>query len=329
MTSTASSPTLHPALRAIVEQAAAFPPMPSLPVAIVRKGTPRALATGLPPEEVHDVEDVTIDANGHPMRLRIYRPDAEKGLPLILFYHGSGFVMCSIETHDAMCRQICKGARAIVVSVDYRLAPEHPFPAAPVDAWAALLWAASHARGLGADPTRIALCGDSAGANLAAITALRARDNGGPPVAAQALIYPVTDHYAGSHPSYAERGEGQGLTSADMRWFWNHYLPAPTPERLTAVSPLRRADLTDLPPAYITTAEFDVLRDEGEAYAHALIRAGVSVTARRYRDMNHGFLNWVGVVDSATAAMDHMTAWLRATLALPAQSPEPDTGKSR
>ncbi|WP_293853576.1 alpha/beta hydrolase [uncultured Alsobacter sp.] len=302
---------LDPFLADLVAIAAKFPAMSALPVERVRKAVPRQLATGLPKVEVASVEDIAIPGPDQPIPLRVYRPDAGHGHPVTVFFHGSGFVICSLDTHDDMCRQICRGSGHVVVSVDYRLAPEHPFPAAPRDCLAAVQWVAANALTFGGDPARLAVCGDSAGGCLATVVARQCRDAGGPRIAAQALIYPVTDHYSASHDSYAERGSGYGMTEGDMRWFWNHYCPDPAQGADPVASPLRAGDLAGLPPTYLVTAEYDVLRDEGRLYAGKLTEDGVPVTTRHYDDVNHGYLHWVGIVPTATRTMDELTLWLR------------------
>ena len=200
----------------------------------------------------------------------------------MVFFHGSGFVLCSLDTHDGMCRNLCAGTGCVVVSVDYRLAPEAKFPAAPDDCLAATRWAVANAAALGADPGRVFVAGDSAGGNLAAVTALRIRDEGGPRLLGQLLIYPVTDYYEPGTPSMIENAEGYGLTRAGMIWFWNHYLAAPSDGANPHASPFRAADLSGLPPALVVTAEYDPLRDEGEYYADRLRQAGVPTQMKRW-----------------------------------------------
>jgi acetyl esterase len=223
--------------------------------------------------------------------------------------------VCSLDTHDVMCRNLCAGAGCVVASVDYRLAPEHKFPAAPEDCLHATRWAGANAAALGADPARIAVGGDSAGGNLAAVTALRVRDEGGPALCAQLLIYPVTEHWDAGMPSYAENAEGYGLTRDGMKWFWGHYLADPTDARHPHAAPLRAPDLRGLPLALVVTAEYDPLRDEGERYAARLREAGVPTELVRYAGMNHGFFFWPGVVDVAGTALDAASAWLRRAFA--------------
>jgi len=234
-----------------------------------------------------------------------------------VFFHGSGFVLCSLDTHDGMCRNLCAGAGCVVASVDYRLAPEHKFPAGPDDCLHATRWTAAHAVKLGADPTRIAVGGDSAGGNMAAVTALRMRDERGPALCGQLLLYPVTDYHTPGTPSYEENAEGYGLTRDTMKWFWHHYLHDPSEGMLPHASPLRALDLSGLPPALVITAEFDPLRDEGELYAKRLATSGVAVTLSRYDGVNHGFMFWTGVVDKAGSAMNEACEWLREIFANP------------
>ena len=198
-----------------------------------------------------------------------------------MFFHGGGYVIGDVDTHDNQCRMLCREAEAVVLSVGYRLAPEHPFPAAPEDCFAATRWAAEHVDRLGGDAGRIAVAGDSAGGNLAAVVALMARDAGGPALAAQLLIYPGTD-FAGGYPSETENAEGFFLTRADMEWFREQYLAGADPSD-PRLSPIAAPDLSGLPPAVVATAEFDPLRDQGDAYARALEEAGVPVIARRLR----------------------------------------------
>jgi acetyl esterase len=305
---------LHPQLMAMVKKASRQKRMHEAPLDLVRSAAPRILDSGVPREGVASIEDLVMDNAGHTVPLRVYRPDDHSGLPLILFFHGGGFTLCSIETHDGMCRQICNRSQAVVVSVDYALAPERPYPAAIGDCRAATLWAVRHAGELGANASRLGLCGDSAGGNLGIAVARSLEGAAGLTAKALALLYPVTDHYSAGHPSYVEHGSGCGLTGDEMRWLWDNYLPDATLAADLDVSPLRADDLARLPATYIATAEYDVLRDEGIAFAARLSRAGVPVVHRHYADMNHGFLNWVGVVGRAAEAMDDLGGWLRANL---------------
>jgi acetyl esterase len=246
--------------------------------------------------------------------LRIYTPLGEGPFPLMMFFHGSGFVVCSLDTHDGMARNLCAGTGCVVVSVDYRLAPEAKFPAAPDDCLAATRWAAANAAALGGDPGKMFVAGDSAGGNLAAVTALRLRDEGGPQLLGQLLIYPVTDHYEPGTPSMMENAEGYGLTRVGMMWFWDHYLEHPSHGANPYASPLRAGDWRGLPPALVVTAEYDPLRDEGEYYAERLRQAGVPTEMKRWDGMNHGFFFWPGVVERSGQAMDEACDWVRRAL---------------
>jgi acetyl esterase len=268
-----------------------------------------------PGKPVRSIVDDAFDGPAGPVRVRIYTPAGDGPFPLIVYYHGGGFVLCSLDTHDTICRNLAADCPALVVSVDYRLAPEHSWPAASDDAVAAVRWAADAAASLGADPARIVVAGDSAGGNLAAVTALRLRDAAGPAIRGQLLIYPVTDHAEAGHPSYATYANGFGLTDADMRWFFEQYVPIESDRTHPLVSPLRAPDLSGLAPAHVMTAEYDVLRDEGEAYARRLAEAGVPVEAIRFDGLNHGCVNQVGAWPSVEPAHDAMVRWLRAVFA--------------
>lgn len=305
--------TLHPTIQAALEQAAALPPIHTLPLETVRAGFATRYAA-IPRPEVGAVEDRTIAGPRGPLGLRIYRPDGAGPHPIIVFVHGGGFAICSPATHDGPCRQICLKADAVVVSVDYALAPEHKFPAGPDDCLAATRWVGEHAAEIGGDAGRIVLMGDSAGGTLAAVTALRVRDEGGPCLAAQILLYPVTDYYEPGTRSYVERGAGFGLTADAMKWFWDHYLTDPGQGRHPHASPLQAPDLAGLPPAYIVIAEYDPLRDEGRHFAQRLEEAGVPTTLAYYADMNHGFMSWVGVIDRSDDALASACAWLKTTI---------------
>ena len=310
---------VDPQIQALLDRGTGVPATHTLPVAEARRQYEARIALMAPPAPVAAVSARTIDGPGGPLALRIYTPAGEGPFPLMVFFHGSGFVLCSLDTHDGMCRNLAAGIGCVVVSVDYRLAPEHPFPAGPDDCLAATRWAAAHAVGLGADPARVMVAGDSAGGNMAAVTALRVRDEGGPDLCGQVLLYPVTDHHAPGTPSYVENGDGYGLTADTMRWFWDHYLARPKDAAHPHASPLRADSLAGLPPAWVMSAEYDPLRDEAELYAERLSAAGVPVAMSRRAGMNHGFLFWVGVVAAADAAMAETCAWGRSAFAAAAR----------
>ena len=302
---------VDPQIQALLDRGSGVPATHTLPVDEARRLYEARVAVMAPPAEVAIVAERDIAGPAGPLRLRIYTPKGHGPFPLMMFFHGSGFVLCSLDTHDGMCRNLAAGIGCAVVSVDYRLAPEHKFPAGPDDCLAATRWAAAHAGELGADPLRVMLAGDSAGGNMAAVTALRARDEGGPALSGQMLLYPVTDYHTPGTPSYEENADGYGLTRDTMKWFWAHYLNDAKEAAHPYVSPLRAEDLTGLPPAYVLSAEYDPLRDEAERYGERLRAAGVPVEITRRAGMNHGFMFWVGLVDGADSAMADACAWAR------------------
>jgi acetyl esterase len=265
-----------------------------------------------PPLPMARVEPLSIPGPAAPIPARLYAPPGAPPppRPLLVYFHGGGWCVGSLETHDGSCRFLAAHSGAAVLSVDYRLAPEHPFPAAADDALAAFRWAAGSAEELGADPRRIAVIGDSAGGNLAASVSLMSRDAGGPLPAMQVLIYPVTDAVGGQR-SRDLFARGFLLTKADKDWFERHYLPDPTASADPRVSVLRADDLAGLPPAYVTTAGFDPLRDEGEAYAERLRAAGVRTALRRHPGLIHGFANLTAISRTALGAMHELVGALR------------------
>jgi acetyl esterase len=246
--------------------------------------------------------------------VRIYTPAGSGPFPVLVFFHGGGWVIGDLDTQDGACRALANGAGCLVVSVGYRLAPEHKFPAAPDDTYAATKWVAANAASINADPARIAVGGDSAGGNLTAVTAQMARQRGGPRLAFQLLIYPVTDG-ACDTASYRDNADGYLLTKEMMLWFWNHYVRNPEERFNSMASPLRAQSLKGLPPALVQTAEFDPLRDEGEAYAARLQEAGVPVKLTRYDGMIHGFFGMASVIDRATTAIGEAAEALRSAFA--------------
>ena len=239
-------------------------------------------------EPIKSVEDRLIPGPKGTIPVRIYTPEGEGPLPVLVYFHGGGWVLCNLDTHDPICRALANLVGCIVVSVDYRLAPEHKYPAAVEDCYAATCWVAENATAIGGDPTRLAVGGDSAGGNLTAVVSLIARDEDGPPIIFQLLIYPVTDYYLPGTASYTENQEGYLVTRTDMIWYFGHYLSSQDEAQDPHVSPLKAPDLSNLPPAMVITAEFDPLRDEGEAYAQRLQEAGVPVILKRYNGLIHG-----------------------------------------
>ena len=308
---------VDPQIQALLDKGASVPATHTLPIEVARAQYEARIGLMARPDEIASVREETIEGPGGPLRLRIYTPHGAGPFPLLVFFHGSGFVLCSLDTHDGMCRNLCAGAASVVASVDYRLAPEHKFPAASEDCLHATRWAAAHAADLGADASRIVVGGDSAGGNLAAVTALRLRDEGGAALCGQLLLYPVTDYHTPGTPSYDENSEGYGLTRDTMKWFWAHYLNDAAEAAYPHACPLRAPDLSGLPPALVITAQYDPLRDEGELYAEKLGAAGVPTALTRYDGVNHGFMFWVGIVDQAGAAMIEACAWLRGIFSSP------------
>jgi acetyl esterase len=263
---------------------------------------------------VRSSQDVVLPGPAGELPARVYRPDVDGAVPTIVFLHGGGFVIGDLDTHDDHCRLLCKEVGAVVLSVDYRLAPEHPFPAGFEDCLAATRWAAEHVDELGGDADRIAVAGDSAGGNLSAAVALAVRE-GGPRLAAQLLLYPAVDFVEDSgHASRIENAEGLFLTADDMRWFGDNYVPDAAHRTDPRASVLLATDLSGLPPAVVATAEYDPLRDEGEAYAAALEKAGVEVVARRYDGLIHGFFGLGPVSPGSQAAALELCADLKALL---------------
>ena len=303
---------LDPQARAFLENArkSGAAGFETLPVDLARKAFLGVVALAGPPEEVAKIEDRTVP--GGP-RVRIYAPAGPGPKPALIYFHGGGWVLGAPETIDVPCRRLAKKSGCVVVSVDYRLAPEHRFPTPLDDCYAATRYVAEHAAELGIDPRRLAVGGDSAGGNLAAAVTLVARDRRGPTLGFQLLVYPVTDH-AFDTSSYQAFGRDYGLSEAAMRWYWAQYLARPEDGNNPLASPLK-ADLRRLPPALVITAEFDPLRDEGEAYAARLRAAGVRVQAKRYDGQLHGFFQMGGVMDKGKEAIDAAAAALSAALA--------------
>ncbi len=253
-------------------------------------------------EPVASVEDRAITANGAQIPVRIYRPESGPAVkPALVWFHGGGWVIGSLDGSDFGCRIMANASGCTVISVDYRLAPEYKFPTAVDDCLAVTKWVAENGPELGVDGARIAVGGDSAGGNLAAVVSQLARDGGGPAIAFQALVYPVTN-YDFSTASYRDNAEGYLLERDSMEWFWGHYLRSEADGASTKASPLRHTNLAGLPPAIVLTAEFDPLRDEGEAYAKRMRAAGVPVEARRYDGQIHGFFANPAIDDGSEAA---------------------------
>jgi acetyl esterase len=264
-------------------------------------------------EPVHSVVDRTIAGPGGELPVRVYRPDVPGPLPVLVYFFGGGWTLGSVETSDAVCRSLTNATGAIVVAPGYRLAPEHKFPAAVRDCHATVDWIAAHPATIGADATRIAVGGDSAGGNLAAAVTLLARAHGGPDLAAQLLVYPNTDYLSDTR-SLHENTDPYLFNRTSVDWYWGHYLGDPADGRDPLASPLRAPQLSGLPPALVVTAQYDPLRDQAEAYARRLERAGVPVRCSRYDGMVHGFFCMSGELDAGRRALAEAAAFLRGHL---------------
>jgi acetyl esterase len=305
---------LDPQMKALLDQLASAGGKP------FHDGTPEEARAGInaliglvagPPQKVAKIEDRKIPGPGGQIPVRIYTVAGAAPMGALVYFHGGGWVVGDIESHDVLCRSLANGAGCVVVSVDYRLAPEHKFPAAPEDSYAATRWIAENGAALGIDAKRIAVGGDSAGGNLAAVVAQMARDRGGPQIKFQLLVYPATDwlHETASQREFTE--DGYILSRADMVWFYDHYMNADSDRANPYFSPACARSLAGLPPAYVMTCDVDPLRDEGEAYAEGLRKAGVTVKSKRYPGVCHGFLMMPGVIDAAKGGIADCCAELR------------------
>jgi acetyl esterase len=299
---------LHPEVTAFVEAAGTAlrfpadvltdPATAARYLATARAASAREIAGD--PEPVAEVHERRLPS-GRPVR--IYLPTTDAPRPVVVFFHGGGWVLGDLEMQDETCRRLANRVGATVLNVDYRLAPEHPFPAAHDDAFEAVIWAADQATAFGGDATRLAVAGMSAGGNLAASVALRARDEGGPPLALQTLIYPVLDSRMAT-ASYAEHAEAPVLGAAQMGWYWDQYAGSGAARENPYASPAHARDLAGLPPAVVVTADHDPLRTEAEEYAARLAQAGVAVQITRYDGQLHSFMRLLGVVSDAERALD-------------------------
>lgn len=292
------------------------PPFEQLTPAEAREAYMKSRAILQPePEPVAEARDLAAPGPHGPIPLRLYRPQGGAApLPGLIYYHGGGWLLGGLDSHDVVCRRFANAARCVVVSVDYRMAPEHKFPAAVDDCAAATGWAIGQAAALGIDPARVAVGGDSAGGNLAAVMALMARDGALPRLAYQLLIYPATDMTMTTVSSQTV-GPGVPLTSATMKWFIDHYMRGPEDRIDWRASPIRAASVAGTAPALVLTAAADPLRDEGIAYAARLEREGVRTTAIHLTDQIHGFLSMGKVIRAADTAIDMMAASLRRAFA--------------
>jgi acetyl esterase len=305
---------LDPELRAWMEAADAerLPRLETMSVAearLIRAAGFKKM--GGVPVELGRVQELRIPGPAGEIAARVYANDAGGARACLVYLHGGGFVIGDLETHEALCRALAEGSDAVVIAVDYRRAPEEKFPAAVEDAHAATVWIVENAGRLGVDARRIAVGGDSAGGTLATVVAMRCRDAGGPALAAQVLIYPITDMSSFETHSYLEFAADYQLTRTAMQWFAGHYLANAEDGHNPEASPLLAKDLSGLPPALVISAEFDPLRDEGEAYAERLREAGVAVTAVRYPGMIHGFAAMLGVLEAGRRVVGEVGEFVR------------------
>ena len=305
---------LDPEVRAVLAamEAQGGPPLESLPPQVARElGGESLKAVSGEPEQVARVENLQMPGPGGPIPIRVYAPEVGGTRPGLVYFHGGGWVVGNIDTHDGVCRALARRSGAVVVSVDYRLAPEHKFPAAVDDCYAATLWVAANAANLGIDSSRIAVGGDSAGGTLSTVIARKCRDHHSPSLALQVLVYPVANMRSFDTASHREFADGYYLTAPMMEWFRTLYLGRPEDGAHIDASPLFTPDLRGLPPALVITAECDILRDEGEAYAKRLEQAGVPVTYTLYKGMIHPFFSMPGVLTQARKAIDQVAAAVR------------------
>lgn len=303
-------PRIESMLRQSEEQG--IPPLEAMTTLQARQfviAAARALAGS--PEPVADIQNITFPGPGGRIPLRIYSPPGNGPFPVLVYFHGGGWVICNLDTHDNICRFLSKKACCLVVSVDYRLAPESKFPAAVDDAYAATQWVVSNVAAINGNPALIAVGGDSSGANLAAVVALMAKEKGGPALAFQLLVNPVTNLASFNTSSYSMFADGYGLTRESMKWFVRQYLEREEDRENTSVSPLLADNLSGLPPALLLTSECDVLRDEGEGYATRLKQAGVPVKCRRLKGMIHLGVMWAVASEILRDFLEEAAADLR------------------
>ena len=299
----------------ILKLRAAAPAMHTLSVEEARISSAAARIQPDPAEPVARIEDLTIPGPAGDIPVRLYSPDPDTQLPALVYYHGGGWVIGDLDSHDPLCRTLANRANVVVLSVHYRLAPEHKYPAAADDSYAAAQWVSEHGAEIGADGSRIVVCGDSAGGNLSAVVSLMARDRGGPELRGQVLIYPVTNLDFGTD-SYRDNGDGsKGLSEDGMRWFWQHYVRTQSEGFEPYASPLRADTIADLPPALVITAEYDALRDEGELYAERLERGGIPTQLTRYDGVIHGFVSMFAAVPEGDTAVNQIAGFLKRMLA--------------
>ncbi len=309
---------LDPQITALLEQMQeqGVPPVETMTPTRAREvKNPVFSKLAAPAEDLAGVEDLLIPGKGVEIPIRIYTPLGRGPFPILVYFHGGGWLIGNLDTHDSVCRSLANRSGCLIVSVDYRLSPENKFPAAVEDAYAATKWVADNAARISGDAGRLAVGGDSSGGNLATVVCLLSRENRAPSIGLQVLIYPVTDVSSLDTNSYHRHGEGYVLTRNSMRYYRDHYITNQEELRNPLVSPLLAENLKGLPPAFILAAEFDVLLDEVEGYARRLQEAGVSVQFSLFNGLIHGFFCWGGVVDRARDAIDETASALRSAFA--------------
>ncbi len=302
--------TLNPKAKALLTaiQAAAYPALTTMPAARAREViNDRFSKMNIPVKRVGGIADQYIPGEETSLKLRIYTPEGQGPFPVMMWFHGGGWVLFNIDHYDSICTHLCHYAGIIVVSVDYRLAPEHRFPAAVNDCSLATRWILGNASSFGGDPGRVIVAGDSAGGNLAAVTSLRMRDS----LAGQVLIYPVTDYYEPETGSYRKFADDYALTRSDLFWFWDKYIRSKGDVMNPEVAPLKATSLEGLPPALVMLAGYDPLYDEGLAYAEKLKAAGVPTKLIVHADMMHGFLSYLGIFPQAAKAVREIGEWVK------------------
>lgn len=307
---------IDPQIAAMLAAMPEWPGVRHVPIAMLRQSVHDS-STAIPPAAdavVAQTEDRIIAGPGGALPIRIYTPQGTGAFPVIVYLHGGGYVVGDLDTQDMIARALCAWGEGVVISVDYRLAPEHKFPAAVDDSFAALQWAAANAASIGGDPARLALAGDSAGANMACAAALTARDAGGPAVRAVVNIYGSCNYPGTATPSSIEFADGPILKADDVDWFWEQYLADPAQQDDQRASPLRAKSHAGLPPHFVATAECDPSRDDAEDFARKLIEAGVETHLKRYSGMVHGFASWVGFLPGAREVLQDAAAFLKTHL---------------
>ena len=305
--------SLDPQAKALLDSAeqSGASPFNAYPAAEARAIYDQAseLVKGTPPNPF-SIEELSIPGLAGNIPIWIYRPNDSESLPLLIYFHGGGYTIGSLKSHDNVCRALCVKSGCIVASVDYRLAPENKYPAAVEDAWSATKWLSQNTESIGVDIKKIAVGGDSAGGNLAAVVSLLAKESGSPQIAFQLLIYPCTDMTC-SFDSHKTFGKGYRLTNELITWFYNHYFSADDDIKHWKASPLNADDLSGLPPALVISAGFDTLQDENRAYAEKLMQAGITVKHSHYEGMIHGFITMPGALDKAKEATNECAAELK------------------